>query len=60
MPPGCSGAGRPENRVTARSGAPQKQMHGAALPDEAGAEHLEHAIGLGQDPPEPVRVRTGS
>ena len=24
MPPGCSGAGRPENRVTARSGAPQK------------------------------------
>ena len=24
MPPGCNGAGRPEKRVTARSGAPQK------------------------------------
>lgn len=32
MPPGCSGAVRPENRVTARSGAPQKTCTGLHLP----------------------------
>src|ERR687897_124375 len=31
-PPGCSGAGRPENRVVARSKAPQKKCTGLALP----------------------------
>lgn len=32
MPPGCSGAGLPENRVTARSKLPQKKCTGLALP----------------------------
>ena len=32
MPPGCGGARRPENRVTARSGAPQKKWIGLFLP----------------------------
>ena len=32
MPPGCRGARRPEKRVTARSGAPQKKCTGLALP----------------------------
>lgn len=32
MPPGCSGALRPENRVTARSKLPQKRCEGLHLP----------------------------
>ena len=31
-PPGCCGAGRPENRVVARSKAPRKKCTGLALP----------------------------
>jgi hypothetical protein len=31
-PPGCVGASRPENRVTARSKAPQKKWTGLTLP----------------------------
>lgn len=33
-----------------------KEMHGAALPDEAGAEEFEDPIGLKQDTPETVCV----
>ena len=32
IPPGCGGAGRPENRVTARSKLPQKKCTGLHLP----------------------------
>ncbi len=54
MPPGCCGAGRPENRVTARSKAPQKEVHRAGLAAELAAEPAEHAVRSDQRQPEPV------
>ena len=56
MPPGCSGAGRPEKRVTARSRRAPEEMHRAALPGEARSKDLEDPIRLHQHAPEPVRV----
>ena len=56
MPPGCLGAGRPEKRVTARSGAPQKKCTGLHLPVKRPRNSLEHAIGLHEDAPEAVGV----
>ena len=56
MPPGCIGARRPENRVTARSGAPQKKCTGLHLAYESGAKYLEDAVGLHQRTPESIDV----
>ena len=51
--PGWGGAGRPENRVTARSKLPQKKCTGLAFPEKARAEHREHLVDLYQRAPEP-------
>ena len=48
MPPGWRGAGRPENRVVARSKPPQKKWTGLALPTKPVLEALQHPIGLEQ------------
>ncbi len=50
MPPGCGGAARPEKRVSARSGAPQKNVRNA-LADEARAKVREYARRLREDAP---------
>jgi hypothetical protein len=50
---GSRAAGEPGDREV--GGAPE-QMHRAALTDEAGAELLEHPVGLDEDLPEPVGV----
>src|SRR5690606_39113391 len=55
IPPGCSGARRTENRVTARSKPPPEEVHRAALAHEAGTELLQHAVGLTEYLPAPVR-----
>src|SRR6266850_7781802 len=41
MPPGCFGAARPEKRVTARSGAPQKKWTGLHLPQKRERKSLK-------------------
>lgn len=53
IPPGCCGAGRPLNRVQARSNEPPPEMHRTALPEEPAAELLQHPIGLHEPAPEP-------
>src|SRR5437773_1752067 len=41
MPPGCFGAARPEKRVTARSGAPQKKWTGLHFPQKLDRNSLK-------------------
>ena len=52
-PPGCSGAGRPEKRVTARSKLPQKKCTGLHLPRKPRAELRQHPV-------RPARARARS
>ena len=54
MPPGCTGAVRPENRVTARSIAPQNKCTGLHLPMKRVRNCLEHTIGLQERAPESI------
>ena len=55
MPPGCSGAARPEKRVTARSKLPQKKCTGLALPRKPVRNRREHAVDLDQRAPAALR-----
>src|SRR6185503_2008801 len=50
---GSPAAGKPGDGEV---GSAPEEVHGAALPDETSAEHLEDAIRLHKDSPEPVRI----
>ena len=49
------GAGRPENRVTAMSKAPQKKCTGLTLPRKRARKRRQHAVGLDELTPEQLR-----
>ena len=54
-PPGCSGARRPEKRVTARSKLPQKKCTGLALPRNPVRKRRKTRSDLHEHAPERVR-----
>ena len=58
MPPGCSRRSPPGEPRDGQVGRAPEVVHRTALAGEPRAEHFQHAVGLHQDPPEPVGVLT--